>query len=87
MTAQNSAATDEFGIHYLTLAAILETPPPADCFGWMDVFPDRLELTGIGEMQSGVLRFPEAQQNFERKLTASDEVDKEAVHRNLVSAP
>lgn len=74
---QNGAATDEFGIHYLALAAILETPPNLDCFGTVAVYPDRLELVGTGEMQSGVLLFPEAHQEFSRMLSVKEQADSE----------
>ena len=68
--AQNGAATDEFGIHYLVLAAILETPGDEDCYGWVDVFRDRVELVGAGQMQSAVLPFPESGLGSDSVLSA-----------------
>ncbi|KAK9813913.1 hypothetical protein WJX73_004524 [Symbiochloris irregularis] len=48
---------DHAGIHHRVLNAIIETPPDRDCYGWVDVFPDRLELTGVGELQSSTMSF------------------------------
>ena len=89
--SQNGAATDEFGIHYLVLAAILETPGDEDCYGWVDVFRDRLELVGAGEMQSAVLRFQDAatEEPHELRLDADSKAEQEAetLDRIEVSAP
>ena len=90
--AQNGKATDEFGVHYLVLAAILETPGDEDCYGWVDVYRDRLELIGAGEMQSAVLPFPEAAvaaNMHELRLDADSqaEQEKDTLDRIEVSAP
>ncbi len=89
---QNGAATDEFGVHYLVLAAILETPGDEDCYGWVDVYRDRVELVGAGEMQSAVLQFPEAgvEAEFEALRLDADskaEQERETLDRIEVSAP
>ena len=73
------------------LAAILETPGDEDCYGWVDVFRDRLELVGAGEMQSAVLRFDEAAagQVDALRLDADSKAEQEAetLDRIEVSAP
>ncbi|KAK9808721.1 hypothetical protein WJX72_002505 [[Myrmecia] bisecta] len=48
-------ALDETGIHHRVVNAILETPPGRDCYGWVDVYQDRLECTGVDNMQSYTL--------------------------------
>ena len=60
-----------------------------DCFGTVTVFGDRLELAGVGEMQSGVLQFPEAHQLFARQLSLEESADMEqqAVDRNALAEP
>jgi manganese-dependent ADP-ribose/CDP-alcohol diphosphatase len=55
---QDGYALDERGIHHRVLAAVVETPPGRDCFGVLDVYPDRLELLGQDRMASAVMPFP-----------------------------
>ena len=85
---QNGAATDEFGIHYL----VLETPGDEDCFGWVDVYRDRVELVGAGQMQSAVLQFSDTGVDAEFKELRLDagskaEQERETLDRIEVSAP
>lgn len=47
---------DAKGIHHVTLASPLESPPDQVAFGSVDVFPDRLELRGRGTVSSRTLR-------------------------------
>lgn len=89
---QDGKAVDEFGVHYLVLAAILKTPGDEDCFGWIDVYQDRLELVGTGEMPSAVLPFPEAAvpaDLHELRLDAGEKAEQErdTLDRIPVSAP
>lgn len=51
---------DERGVHHRVCAAILETPPGGDCYGVVSVFPDRLEVQGHGNFDSGVWQLPDA---------------------------
>ncbi|GAB4813996.1 hypothetical protein N2152v2_001042 [Parachlorella kessleri] len=44
---------DEHGIHHRVCKAVLETPPGRDCFGVVDVFPDRLVVRGVDTFSSG----------------------------------
>ncbi len=79
-------------MHYLVLAAILETPGDEDCYGWVNVYRDRVELVGAGEMQSAVLQFPEAGvcDKFEDLRLDADskaEQEKDTLDRIEVSAP
>lgn len=48
---------DHTGIHHRVLNAVIETPPDRDCYGWVDVFEDCLQLTGVGDLQSTTMRF------------------------------
>jgi hypothetical protein len=43
---------DAAGIHHLVLPAIVETPPGRDCYGWVEVFRDRLQLKGVDTCMS-----------------------------------
>ena len=43
---------DEWGIHHRVLNAVVETKPGTACHGIMDVYTDRLELRGAGDMVS-----------------------------------
>lgn len=47
----------ESGVHHLTLAGVIETPPHSQAFGSVAVYPDRMELTGHGRISSRVLHF------------------------------
>ena len=49
---QDGYVQDDFGIHHRVLNAVVETPPGRDCYGWLDVFADRLHLRGCGDLQS-----------------------------------
>lgn len=46
---------DSCGIHHRLLNAVVETEPGTDCYGIMDVFSDRIELRGVGNLVSAVM--------------------------------
>ena len=46
---------DEWGIHRRVLNAVVETRPGTACHGIMDVYTDRLELRGTGDMVSAIM--------------------------------
>ena len=46
---------DEWGIRHRVLNAVVETKPGTACHGIMDVYTDRLELRGIGDMVSAIM--------------------------------
>ena len=46
---------DEWGIHHRVLNAVVETKPGTGCYGIMDVYTDRLELRGTGDMVSAIM--------------------------------
>ena len=48
-------AVDGSGVHHVTLNSPLSHE---DCFGYIAVFDDRLELVGSGDMKSRTLPFP-----------------------------
>ena len=58
---QDGYAVDQHGVHHRVLNAVLETKPGKDCYGWVDVYPTRLELVGIGELESQTMPFGEKQ--------------------------
>lgn len=43
---------DSHGIHHHVFEAALECPPGSDAFGYIDVFDDRLTLSGTDRMES-----------------------------------
>ncbi|KAF4350323.1 hypothetical protein F8388_010879, partial [Cannabis sativa] len=43
---------DSHGIHHRVLEAALECPPEKDAFGYVDLYNDRLSLTGTDRMES-----------------------------------
>jgi manganese-dependent ADP-ribose/CDP-alcohol diphosphatase len=45
------------GITHRVLEAVLEAPPGANAYGWIDVFHDRLVLRGQGIMKDMVVDF------------------------------
>lgn len=47
-------AVDELGVHHVTVNSPLNFD---DCFGHCDVYADRIELVGSGELPSRTLRF------------------------------
>lgn len=61
---QDGQRQDEAGIHHRVLNAIIETPPDQDCYGWLDVFEDHLQLTGIGQLQSSTMSLPSPAQRM-----------------------
>ena len=74
------------------LAAILETPGDEDCYGWVDVYSDRVELVGAGEMQSAVLWFSETGvdadiSGLSLNPDSKAEQERETLDRVEVSAP
>ena len=54
---QDGYAVDEHGVHHRVLNAVLETKPGKDCYGWIDVYTDHLDLVGIGELDSQKMPF------------------------------
>ena len=46
---------DDWGLHHRVLNAVVETEPGTDCYGIIDVYSNRLELRGIGDMVSAVM--------------------------------
>ena len=46
---------DEWGIHHRVLNAVVETKPGTDCYGIVDVYTDRLEVQGTGDMVSATM--------------------------------
>lgn len=51
-THTNGYYHDDAGVHHIVLPAVLETPPGNDAYGWVDVYEDRLVVTGVDCMQS-----------------------------------
>eukprot|EP01025_Chloroclados_australasicus_P008068 TRINITY_DN12782_c0_g1_i1.p1 TRINITY_DN12782_c0_g1~~TRINITY_DN12782_c0_g1_i1.p1 ORF type:complete len:327 (+),score=35.68 TRINITY_DN12782_c0_g1_i1:52-1032(+) len=51
----NALQIDSKGIHHIALASVLETKPGNDCHGWLDIYNDRIEFIGVGEMQSLII--------------------------------
>ena len=45
------------GIHYVTLEGMVVSPESGNAYGTVDVYEDRIEITGIGELTSRVLQF------------------------------
>lgn len=77
-------------IHFRVVEAVLESPPPVATFGILDVYDDRLELTGHGDCESAVYRFRDDDETTtgndgaiewegERAETASSKPGEEAV--------
>lgn len=58
---QDGHYEDKWGIYHRVLNAVIETPPGQDCFGWLDVYDDSLELTGIGGLESATVRLSSKQ--------------------------
>ena len=56
-TVQDGYKLDEHGVHHRVLNAVLEAEPGKDCYGWIDAYSDRLELVGVGELQSQQMPF------------------------------
>ena len=61
--SQDGYAVDEHGIHHRVLNAVLETKPGKDCYGCIDVYGDRLDLVGVGELDSQNMPFADQQAN------------------------
>ncbi len=53
---QDGYVVDDWGIHHRVLNAVVETEPGTDCYGIIDAYADRLELRGVGDMESAVMR-------------------------------
>lgn len=49
---------DAAGVHHVTLAAPLETPPPLPCHAVVEVHETALVLRGFGRLPSRLLPFP-----------------------------
>ncbi|KAJ6842698.1 manganese-dependent ADP-ribose/CDP-alcohol diphosphatase-like [Iris pallida] len=50
-------SVDSHGIHHRVLEAALECPPGSDAFGYVDVYHDRLSLSGTDRMSSTEMVF------------------------------
>lgn len=50
--------TVENGVHFVSLEALVEAPEGSNAFGIVDVYPDRLVLSGEGAMKSRTMWFP-----------------------------
>ncbi|KAG9446556.1 hypothetical protein H6P81_012684 [Aristolochia fimbriata] len=48
---------DSHGVHHRVLEAALECPPGTDAFGHVDVFDDRISLSGVDQMASTEMVF------------------------------
>ena len=53
---QDGYVVDDWGIHHRVLNAVVETEPGTDCYGIIDMYKDRIELRGVGDMESAVMR-------------------------------
>lgn len=54
---QDGYTVDEHGVHHRVLDAVLETEPGKDCYGWIDVYSDHLNLVGVGDLESKKMPF------------------------------
>ncbi|CAA0818094.1 Manganese-dependent ADP-ribose/CDP-alcohol diphosphatase [Striga hermonthica] len=54
---QGSYCVDSYGVHHRVLEAALECPPGTDAFGYVELFDDRLVLTGTDRMGSQEMVF------------------------------
>ncbi|NXX81494.1 ADPRM diphosphatase, partial [Urocolius indicus] len=52
-----AAPLDSHGVHHLTLAAIIETPPESNAFGTIYVYEDKMILKGRGRISDRVMHF------------------------------
>lgn len=59
-TMQDGYTVDKHGVHHRVLDAVLETEPGKDCYGWIDVYSNYLDLVGVGDLQSQKMPFGEA---------------------------
>ena len=48
--------TLENGIHHVTVPGMVEAPADKNAYGVVDVYPDRLELRGVGTVPSRTLK-------------------------------
>ena len=48
-------AVDEQGVHHVTVQSPLNFD---ECFGWCDVYADKMDLVGRGGLPSRTLAFP-----------------------------
>lgn len=49
------------GVHYLTLAGMIETPPDSNAFGTVSVYKDRMVMEGKGRIKDQVFLFQQCQ--------------------------
>ena len=54
---QDGEHVDKGGIYHRVLNAVVETAPGQDCFGWIDVYDNGLELTGVGDLKPASVKF------------------------------
>ena len=54
---QDGYTIDKHGVHHRVLDAVLETEPGKDCYGWIDVCSDHLDLAGVGDLDSQKMPF------------------------------
>ena len=62
---------DEWGIHHRVLNAVVETKPGTGCYGIMDVYTDRLELRGTGDMVSAIMHARLQKRNGRQSVPAT----------------
>lgn len=55
------------GVHHLTLAAVVETPPDSKAFGTVSVYEDRMVLKGNGRITDRVFLFPGCQNDADHE--------------------
>ncbi|XP_068439701.1 manganese-dependent ADP-ribose/CDP-alcohol diphosphatase [Clinocottus analis] len=53
------------GVHHVTLAGVIETPPDSDAFGTVSVYEDRMVLQGSGRVTDRVFLFQPTQSDTE----------------------
>ena len=75
---------DQHGVHHRVLNAVLETMPGKDCYGWVDVYPTRLELVGVGELDSQSMPFGEQQKPSDHNSHSSQQLDPQTAEKAAV---
>lgn len=62
---------DEFDVHHHVFEAVLTTPPGTDCFGLLDVYPDRLVIRGRGRLSSLTMPYRKSSIEFLKGFSSS----------------
>lgn len=70
---QDGYTVDQHGVHHRVLDAVLETEPGKDCYGWIDVYSNYLDLVGVGDLQSQKMPFGEAASAVSGQQAHSDD--------------